>query len=332
MSRKRPRTAKNTEQDGNIVSSDDNEEDISSSSSEESNAQSHSSRRLANESDSGESDSDSDPADESDTEMEKMVWQATKLHSNSTWEPQRKCSLTQYAKKTAKVAIEDPFHYFTCFFPRQLMDTVVQQTNLFARQELQKQSQQQSKRAPKNWKDTTPNEMYVFLGLVLGMAIEPRKGGYRSYWRKDVNGVCVGANYGRFMTLRRYIDLRRFLHFSDNSTDVPQDHPDYDKVKKFRPVLDTFNAQTKKFMSLGDTVSVDELMVKFYGRSFMKVFMANKPTRYGLKFWSANDPGSGYFFHVQPYTGKRPGDAVTTGLGTKVILDMVHECKLQQAL
>ena len=64
-----------------------------------------------------------------------------------------------------------------------------------------------------------------------------------------------------------------YLHFSDNTTDVPRDHPEYDKLKKVSLVVDTFNDQSRKFFTQGDCVSVDELMIKFYGRTYLKVFM-----------------------------------------------------------
>ena len=94
-----------------------------------------------------------------------------------------------------------------------------------------------------------------------------------------------------------------YLHFSDNTTDVPRDHPEYDKLKKVSLVVhvDTFNDQSRKFFTLGDCVSVDELMIKFYGRTYLKVFMKDKPIRWGFKFWSLNDPQSGYFYRINPY-------------------------------
>ena len=64
------------------------------------------------------------------------------------------------------------------------------------------------------------------------------------------------------------------------------------------------------------------MMIKFFGRSYFKVFMKDKPVRFGFKLWSLNDPSTGYFYRIKPYAGKAPGEAPVQGLGTKVVIDM----------
>ena len=51
-------------------------------------------------------------------------------------------------------------------------------------------------------------------------------------------------------------------------------------------------------------VSVDERMVKSKGRSGIRQFVANKPTRFGFKVWVLAESGTGYTLDFNVYTGK----------------------------
>ena len=121
--------------------------------------------------------------------------------------------------------LENPMTYFHFFCPPALLDEIANQTNMYARSQMEEHAERNRKPSLNIWQATDKEELTVFLGLVLGMSIEPRKGGFRQYWRKDTEGTLVGPNYGRFMGLKRFTHLRRFLHFSDNTTDVPRDDP-----------------------------------------------------------------------------------------------------------
>jgi hypothetical protein len=291
--------------------------------------------RVSPDSDDGDSavdellsDSDSDDGRQDNT-IEELKWGLDRQHENSDWQSKIKGKVSFYARRTAE--LDDPnaaFPYFKMMFPVKLANEIATETNRFALAEAKKQAERSSK--PRvTWNPTTGEEIYVFVGIAIAMALNPQKGGYKQYWLATSNGGLVGANLGRYMTLRRYIDLRKNLHFTDNDTDVAVDHPKYDKLKKLRCVVDTFNGQSKKFFTLGDTTSVDEGMVKFFGRSYLKQYMQNKPTKYGFKFWSLNDPDTGYFYLVEPYTGKRPGEAPTKGLGAAVVLNLAEQANLR---
>ena len=43
------------------------------------------------------------------------------------------------------------------------------------------------------------------------MSLQPIKGGYRQYWNKSSVGGVVYSNLGRFMSLRSYLEVRRYI-------------------------------------------------------------------------------------------------------------------------
>ena len=56
-----------------------------------------------------------------------------------------------------------------------------------------------------------------------------------------------------------------------------------DKAWKVRKVLQIFRKNLQQFGLFSTTLSVDEIMVKFYGRTNLQQFMQNKPERWKIK-------------------------------------------------
>ena len=93
-----------------------------------------------------------------------------------------------------------------------------------------------------------------------------------------------------------------------------------DKVFKVGPILGHFNKKFGAFfMSLCNTYSLDEAMEPYYGHHSIKLFIREKPIRYGFKFWCLTSPEE-YMVKFYPYTGsyktlgKSSGESVTKNL------------------
>ena len=205
---------------------------------------------VDSDSDSDEDESDMTDGDESEEEdiddmCRNLEWSFDKAHLCSSIKFEIESVVTEYAKMAIRQRGHTAFGIFQLFFTKGLADEIAKQTNLYARQVIENQAQKTCK-PPRYWLDTTAEEIYKFIGVSLAMAQNPRKGGFRVYWRSDVNGGLVGHNFGRFMSLRRYTDLRKYLHFNDNSEDEQKSDSQPDKIRKIRIVVDTFNSQSKK--------------------------------------------------------------------------------------
>ena len=74
-------------------------------------------------------------------------------------------------------------------------------------------------------------------------------------------------------------------------------------------------------------VSIDEAMVAFKGRTELRMFMANKPVRFGIKFWARCDGRTSYMSDFQLYTGKRDTNDLQKqhGLGYRVVHDLSRD-------
>ena len=88
-----------------------------------------------------------------------------------------------------------------------------------------------------------------------------------------------------------------------------------------RQIVDNLVANWQGVFHIDKCTSVDEGMIGFKGRIFMKQYMPKKPTHWGLKAWILAGSESGFVYNWKLYTGKE-GDQVETNLGQKVVTDL----------
>ena len=99
---------------------------------------------------------------------------------------------------------------------------------------------------------------------------------------------------------------------------APPGSPDYNKLGKVQPVIDSLCESFQSVYTPGKNVSVDEAMIPFKGQSTLKQYMPMKPVKRGIKVWALADAANGFIANFQVYTGKR-GDQVEKGLGANVV-------------
>lgn len=83
---------------------------------------------------------------------------------------------------------------------------------------------------------------------------------------------------------KRYTDILRFLHVSDNN--VPQNDrlsADFDKLAKIRELVYMINYNFRQASIEGRFKSIDESMTRFKGRSSLKQYNPDKPIKRGFE-------------------------------------------------
>ena len=90
-----------------------------------------------------------------------------------------------------------------------------------------------------------------------------------------------------------------FLHFVDN------ENAKNDKGFKIRPLVDDLNQKFKQFRIFSKRQSIDEQIVRYYGRSSLKQFIKGKPIKFGLKQWVLCCATNGYCFKMDLYQEKQ---------------------------
>ena len=160
-----------------------------------------------------------------------------------------------------------PLSYFKQFFTDELIDQIVEETNLYSVQQTGKSIA------------TTKNEIEQFIGIQIRMSIV-RMTVYRHYWASNTRYAPIAD----VMSLQRYENLRRFLHFNDNSKRNDPDNKDK-KLYKIYPVIDYIRARCNA-LEQESSQSIDEQIIPAKTkRSGIRQYNPRKPVKWGFKMF-----------------------------------------------
>jgi len=87
--------------------------------------------------------------------------------------------------------------------------------------------------------------------------------------------------------------------------------------------VERFATKCRSSYKSGAFVTVDEQLVTFRGRCPFKMFIPNKPGKYGIKIWVLADSHNSYCCNLQVYTGRRGNDR-EIGQGSRVVLELTE--------
>lgn len=152
--------------------------------------------------------------------------------------------------------------YFYCFFPEDLIDDIANNTNLH--------SVQETGRSIK----VTKEEITYFLAIniLMGVVVMPS---YKDYLKTSYRYPKIAD----VMPIKRYKQIRRFIHFTDNTQAV-----ETDRSYKIRPLLDRVRAQCL-LVKKERAFSIDEMIIPYKGKKAgsRRQYNPNKPHKWGFK-------------------------------------------------
>ena len=103
----------------------------------------------------------------------------------------------------------------------------------------------------------------------------------------------------------RFEQPLNMLHFT-NCENIPQD---ISTVRCFEAKvadhLTNVNCNSAKLLTPARALSIDEMIVKFNGRSVLRHYMPAKPTKYGIKLWAVACACCGYSLTQNICLGKQ---------------------------
>lgn len=202
--------------------------------------------------------------------------------------------------------LNTPYDCFCYFVNEELLQEISTQSNLYAHQ---KCIQTKFK--------VDHIELRKFLGVLIFMSVY-RYPNVRSYW-----GRHALEEIRETMTVLRFEEIRRYIHFCDNTAAPEKENPEYDNLYKIRLLVNHFN---EKFLSVPmlSRLCVDEQMcaTKMTGTN-IRQYMPNKPHKWGFKIFTLCD-SSGFCYSFEIYTGagdnKIPEGAPDLGAASNVVV------------
>ncbi len=204
---------------------------------------------------------------------------------------------------TQDMANKSPIDFVQLFVTDEILQAIVEQTNLFAQQfmdshELPRRSQ------ARQW-DKSPHclaELKKFLAavIIMGLVDYPCMG---DYW--VTSWPFATTTFRSILKCDRFSLIMRFLLLNDSTKYVPKGQPGYDPLYKLRPFMDPHIANFQAAFALGCKLSVDEAMIGFKGHLWFKqyMYMPKKPTKWGMKAFVLADSVTGYTYAWKLYAG-----------------------------
>ena len=194
-----------------------------------------------------------------------------------------------------------PYIMFQQFFSEDVCSLIMSESERYARQKLHHDFY------------LSPLELNVFFGIILlsGYCSLPQE---RLYWcnDEDVGNDLVKRNMSR----NRFHEIKRYLHLADIDKLAKND-----KLAKVRPYLNLMQRNFAQFGVFSKCLSVDEQMVPCFGHFSTKMYMINKPVKFGMIIWFLASSQE-YPFAFQVYTGK--SDSKAGPLGERVVNELTE--------
>lgn len=200
---------------------------------------------------------------------------------------------------------KSPLDYFHAFFSEDIIDLIVDNTNLYSVQSGAMKSV-----------NVTKDDIKDFIAITLMMGVVQMPA-YRDYWANDLRFPQIAE----IMPLKTYEKIRKYLHFVDNT--LTND----DRYFKVRPILEKIRQNCLKIQEEG-RYSVDEMMVPYKGTraGSRRQYLPKKPKKWGFKIF-VRAGVSGLIYDFIPYAGEDTfrNHSFTEyenslGLGAKVVL------------
>jgi hypothetical protein len=102
-----------------------------------------------------------------------------------------------------------------------------------------------------------------------------------------------------------------------------QQSADFDILYKARRALGLMDKFTQTYMP-GCELAVDEAMIGFKERFFLKQYLLGKPTKWGIKAWGLADSANGYLLKCDIYRGKKEIRQQDLLVGEQVVLQLTE--------
>lgn len=188
-----------------------------------------------------------------------------------------------------------PRECFDLFITDEMKRTIIVHTN------------EQAQRMRANYKElksTTSNvtmeELDAFLGILLFSAV--MKDNHLPS-RSMFDSTLCGSRYRAVMSRERFEFLLLAIRFDDK--DTRQERSNEDPLAPIRDIWDLFVKNCQDNYKPSSYVTIDEQLLAFRGKCRFRMYIPNKPAKYGLKLVMACDTATSYMFNAIPYTGKK---------------------------
>nr|CAH7732023.1 unnamed protein product [Callosobruchus chinensis] len=190
-----------------------------------------------------------------------------------------------------------PLQTFQNFIDQNIIDAIVENTNIYI------SSIKEQYQDPQDVTPTNATEIHALIGLLILIGtFKSSRRFLREFWETNGTGVEI---FPAVMGYRRMKFLLQCLRFDNIFT--RQNRKPTDKFAPIREVWELFVSNCKNSYCVGEYVTLDEMLFSFRGRCPFRVYIPNKPSKYGIKVFALIDARTFYTVNLEEvYLGEQP--------------------------
>lgn len=209
-----------------------------------------------------------------------------------------------------------PIEVFKKFFTPNITFIIISETNRNGKAVVEKWNAANPSKKQKIWTDFTATELDAFVGILLAA-------GYSHNNMQTTKALWQSNNLPIFraaMSFNRFSALARYIRFDDGRTRAQRLRDD--KAAPIRDVWNFLNENLAKNYSPHDSITIDEQLFPYRGKTKFTQYIPSKPAKYGIKIWWACDSKSKYPLQGKLYTGRQEGEEREVNQGENVLIQL----------
>lgn len=216
----------------------------------------------------------------------------------------------QYAR-----GVQSPMESWLKLIDENMLNSIVANTNIYIRKLIQNEEYDYRR------KETTLAEIKAVIGLLYIAGV--KHGGRMNlseFWATDGNGVAI---FPATMGINRFRFLCRCIRFDDIHS--REERRKLDKICAVREIFENFVRNCKSAYTVGALTTLDEMLWAFRGRCSFRMYIANKPAKYGLKIFALVDARTYYVTNLEIYAGVQPDGPYKISTKTDDVVERMCE-------
>ena len=195
-----------------------------------------------------------------------------------------------------------PTDFFLLMITEDMIKKIKKETNRYAASSCRAALRRNPAPSPRSffrkWKTVTIGELYQFFAIYLHMGLM-HKPAINDYW--STNSVLASTFASRALKRDRFKMILGFFHLNNNTRYIPANNVGHDPIFKLRPLFDSLKANFQAVYIPGENICIDEAMCPWRGRVAFRVYIRNKPVKWGIKLYELCESESGYVFNLEVY-------------------------------
>lgn len=210
--------------------------------------------------------------------------------------------------------ITDSKKLWELFFTDEVLDIIVQHTNSEIERKKVRYKTQQWYVGPTNC-----DEIKALFGLLyLSGVLKDAHLTVDDLWSPVFGPVLFRCT----MSKNRFEFLVNCLRFDNKET--REERKKTDKLAAIRQIWQMFEKSCREYYTPSEYVTIDETLLGFRGRCPFKMYIPNKPDKYGLKWVNMCDAKTSYMCSAKPYIGKEDRQS-SCSIPTQYVLELTKE-------